>query len=59
MKAQRISQHEPLRIPQGWQGQNAQLVMQIERLFDDVYRQLQLIKKKLKELEDSGSEEEE
>lgn len=59
MKAQKIAQHEPLRVPQGWKDQNAQLVMQIDRLFDDVYRQLMLIKEKIKELESTDSEEEE
>ena len=52
MKAQQISQHPPLRIPQGWKDQDAQLVMQIESLFDDVYRQIYLLKKKIEELED-------
>ena len=32
-----IRQHQPLRIPQGWTEQDRALVIQLERLFDEVY----------------------
>lgn len=32
-----ILQHEPLRIPQGWTGQDRALVIQLERILDDLY----------------------
>lgn len=52
-------QHHPLRKPQGWKGQEASLVMQIERLFDDVYIQIGQIKETLKKLDDRISKLEE
>lgn len=30
-------QHEPLRIPENWRGQDRSFVMQLERLLDDIY----------------------
>lgn len=45
-------QHPPLRKPAGWTGQEATLVMQIEQLLDDIYRQLGQIKERLKQLEE-------
>ena len=51
-----IMQHQPLRTPQGWTGQNAALVMQIDRLFDDVYKQITLLKEKIDELEADSEE---
>lgn len=32
-----IRQHQPLRVPQGWNDQDRSLVIQLERLFDEVY----------------------
>jgi len=29
--------HEPLRVPQGWEGQNRALIVQLERVIDDIY----------------------
>ena len=34
---QRVRQHEPLRVPQGWTDQARSLVMQIERVFDKIF----------------------
>jgi ribosome-associated translation inhibitor RaiA len=45
-------QHQPLRVPKGWTDQAASLVMQIDSLFDDIYRQIALLKEKLKEIEE-------
>ena len=46
-------QHQPVRVPQGWQGQNVTMIMQVNQLFDDVYRHLAVIEKKLKEIEEA------
>jgi hypothetical protein len=46
-----VIQHQPLRTPQGWNGQEASLVMQIENLFNDVYRLISILQEKIKELE--------
>lgn len=36
----KIRQHEALRVPQGWSGQDKALIMQLERVFNDLYRLL-------------------
>ena len=46
-----VIQHQPLRTPQGWNGQETALVMQIENLFNDVYRLISILQEKIKELE--------
>ena len=33
-----IPQHEVLRVPQGWNEQDRSLVIQLERVHDDIYR---------------------
>ena len=33
-----IRQHDPLRVPQGWKGQDRSLVIQLEHLLTDLYR---------------------
>lgn len=33
-----IKQHEPLRVPQGWNGQDRAFVIQLERVLTDLYR---------------------
>lgn len=33
-------QHQPVRIPAGWTGQDRAMVIQVDDLFDDVYRKL-------------------
>jgi len=47
-----IKQHQPLRKPQGWTGQDATLIMQLEGLFNDVYRQLGLLEEKTESLDE-------
>ena len=37
-------QHEPLRTPDGWTGQNKMLVAQMEEMLDDIYRRLGKLK---------------
>ena len=33
-----IPQHEVMRTPQGWTGQERDFVVQLERVHDDIYR---------------------
>lgn len=33
-----IRGHEPLRVPEGWNGQSRALVVQLEHVLDDIYR---------------------
>lgn len=33
-----IQQHEPLRVPDGWDGDRRRLIAQLEEIFDDIYR---------------------
>ena len=35
-----MRKHEPLRVPEKWQGQDRQFVIQLERLMDDLYNRL-------------------
>jgi hypothetical protein len=51
-----MKQHTPLRKPVGWTGQNASLVMQIDRLFEDVYRLIGNIEKELEEIKEQINE---
>lgn len=32
--------HEPLRVPENWKGQDRALVIQLDRLMDDIYNRL-------------------
>ena len=36
--AEKIRQHEPLRVPQGWTSQDRAFVIQLERVLTDLYR---------------------
>ena len=44
-------QHQPLRKPFGWTGQEASLVIQIERLFDDIYRSVGMLREKVNSID--------
>lgn len=33
-----IPQHEPLRVPQRWGAEERSFVMQLERIFNDIYK---------------------
>jgi hypothetical protein len=45
-----IPQHEPLRTPEKWSGQERSLVIQLERVIDDIYRNLALLKREVDDL---------
>ena len=47
-------QHEPLRIPERWQGQDRALVGQIDRILDEIYNMLGNLEKRIAELEKQG-----
>ena len=51
-----VRQHEPLRVPDRWNGQDRALVIQIERLLDDIYIQLGNIEKRIAALEAEDEE---
>ena len=46
-----IPQHEPLRIPVKWDANERAFVLQIERILEDIYRNLSLLKRKIDSLE--------
>ena len=48
--------HEPLRVPEGWKGQERAFVIQLERLMDDVYNRLGKIMEAETELKDVVSD---
>lgn len=56
-----IRQHEPIRIPEKWYGQDRAFAIQLNRLFDEVYAKLGDLDQKIKELqpEEETVEEEE
>ena len=54
-----VIQHQPLRKPQKWDGESASMVMQIDRTFDDLYRQITLLKERVEKLETPADTEEE
>ncbi len=39
-KAHSLNQHEALRVPSDWKGQDRALIMQLEHIFDDIYNRL-------------------
>ena len=44
MNKKKQRQHEVLRVPQGWAGQSRDLVVQLERILDDIYNRLETVK---------------
>ena len=42
--------HERLRVPEGWQGQARALIQQLERIHDDIYNNLETLKKEIETL---------
>ena len=52
------SGHEPVRVPNGWTEQDKKLVIQINNLFDDLYRRILSLQKRIelleKEADDNG-----
>ena len=41
-----IRGHEPLRVPQGWNEQDKQLIVQLERLFDNIFQRFGRLRRK-------------
>ena len=39
-----IQQYQPLRVPQGWERQEKALIVQLEEIFDDIYRRFGRLK---------------
>ena len=46
-----VLRHEPLRVPQKWDGDSRALVIQLERVLDDAYARIGDLTKRVKELE--------
>ena len=44
-------QHAPLRTPQGWDRQEQALIVQIEHLMDDIYKNIALLKEATEKLD--------
>ena len=42
--------HERLRVPEGWQGQARAMIQQLERIHDDIYNNLETLKKEIEAL---------
>ena len=51
-QSKQIRQHDPLRVPERWQGQERAFVIQMERLLDEIYAQLGNLDKRIKALEE-------
>lgn len=47
-----VRQHEPVRVPAGWNGQSRDLVIQINRILDDIYKRIGLLEQRVKALEE-------
>ena len=54
-----VLQHEPLRVPQKWDGEVRALVIQLERVLDEAYARIGDLTRRVKALEDAAQEEEE
>lgn len=57
MSKQFVRQHEPLRVPERWSGQDRALVIQLERILDDIYAKLGNIDKEIKKLKEEEENE--
>lgn len=51
-------QHEPIRVPDRWDGQARMLVIQLNRAFDEVYALIGDLEQKVKDLQPEEEEEE-
>lgn len=57
MAKQFVKQHEPLRVPDKWMGQDRAFVIQINRLLDEIYAQIGTLEKKIDDLQPEEEEE--
>lgn len=59
MAKDRPPQRVPLRVPENWKGQDRAMIVQLERVLDDVYRRLGSLDRRVTTLEgeeaDGGS----
>ena len=59
MGKDRPPQRIPLRVPENWKGQDRAMIVQLERVLDDVYRRLGSLDKRVQTLEgesDNGND---
>lgn len=50
------SGHVPVRVPSGWTDQNKTMVIQINNLFDDLYRRVNELQKEVAKLKEEGED---
>jgi len=50
------SGHVPVRVPAGWTDQNKTMVIQINNLFDDLYRRVNELQKEVDKLKEEGED---
>ena len=50
------SGHVPVRVPAGWTDQNKTMVIQINNLFDDLYRRINELQKEVDKLKEEGED---
>lgn len=55
-KQNKARQHEPVRTPNNWNGQERDLITQLNRIFDDVYKNIGLLEQRLKAVEEENEE---
>ena len=58
MKRPAQHQHEALRVPKGWVGEDKSLVIQLENILDDIYWRIGTLRdamKKMQEGDDNAS----
>lgn len=55
-KQNKARQHEPVRTPNSWTGQERDLVIQLNRIFDDVYKNIGLLEQRLNAVEEEAGE---
>jgi hypothetical protein len=49
-KINRTRQHEPLRIPEGWHGQDRAFVVQLNRMLDEIYSLIGRLEMQVREI---------
>jgi len=52
-KQQERIQHPPLRVPQGWNMEDRRFVIQLEGVLEDIYRQIMVLQRRVKAIEES------
>lgn len=51
----RMTHHETVHVPRGWKEQDKALIIQLNRIFDDVYNKISLLTEAQKESDRNGN----